>query len=145
MPNTRPFTGNIARPAFAVYKEPAVYSDLYYNKRSTNMYCLQNACHFNKPLGTEKNLLLFKNYVVNRKSGNSINTYQLYINLLTKLNLKDVPVIASIPEGISPVEINASAIPYYSYNVDPNGVLFGNSPCGLLNYVNFMECNFPKL
>ena len=145
MPHSRPFIGNIARPAFAVYKEPAVYSDLYYTKRANNLYCLQNACHFNKPLGTEKNFLLFKNYVINRKTANSINTYQLYINLLTKLNLKDVPVIASISDGKSPVEINAANIPYYTYNVDPEGALFGNTPCGLLNYVNFMECNYPKL
>ena len=75
-------------------------------------------------------------YINNKKTKlylhhNTFNKTNLNRNLVTKLNLSNVTVIESIP----PSE------PYLAYNIDPDGELFGNSVCGLNNYVNYLEYN----
>ena len=74
------------------------------------------------------------------KSSLFINKQNLNINLITKLDLNSVPVISNKITGESPSTIDASAsvIPYLNYNIDPSGVLFGNSPCGIYNFEHFL-------
>ena len=37
-----------------------------------------------------------------------------------------------------PTTISTDAVPYLDYNIDPCGNLFGNTICGINNYVNYM-------
>ena len=87
------------------------------------------------------------NYISDRIPTYEFNKTNLNVNLITKLDLKDVRVIENNLTGQTPtpVIINpSSGVPYYSnYNIDPDGVLFGNTICGINNYENFMVYNPP--
>jgi len=56
--------------------------------------------------------------------------------LITKLNLMDVNVV-------QPVDMSMNSIPYLYYNIDPSGQLFGNTVCGINNFLNYLEYNPP--
>jgi hypothetical protein len=70
----------------------------------------------------------------------SFNKANLYVNLVTRLNLEDACVIKTY-DGTCPTDISLNTIPYLTYNIDPSGSLFGNSTCGLNNYTNYLECS----
>ena len=57
--------------------------------------------------------------------------------------MEGVPVIADFSGNVVPSTITQSAIPFLDYNIDPSGVLFGNTICGANNYVSFMVYNLP--
>jgi len=73
-------------------------------------------------------------------------TTNLISNLYTKENLKGVCVVQntlnnSCSHNIPAIDATTSKTNplYYNYVIDPNGELFGSTPCGLNNYVNFMK------
>ena len=74
---------------------------------------------------------------------NYFNKANLYVNLISKLDLEDVHVIADFSGNVIPSTITQSAIPFLDYNIDPSGVLFGNTICGVNNFVSFMVYNSP--
>jgi len=76
--------------------------------------------------------------------GNIINPYDLYVNLISKLDLSGVSVIQSNENFSSPTSINTSSVPFIDYTIDPSGELFGNTVCGINNYVEYMVYNPPK-
>ena len=137
------FKSNSGIKAFGVFSESLDAGEYVYNKKARTTYCVANNCIPSVKVGSESNLLLFKrsNRLRLYPCKNAINKANLNINLITKLNLIDVPVIANVPENISPTPIISTAIPYLDYNIDPSGNLFGNSICGINNYVSYMEYN----
>jgi hypothetical protein len=66
----------------------------------------------------------------------------LYYNLYTKLDLSDLsgntPFIFDLSYNTFPALINNTDTPYLEYNIDPSGVLFGNTTCGINNYLNYV-------
>jgi hypothetical protein len=73
-------------------------------------------------------------------------TTNLISNLYTKENLKGVCVVQntlnnSCSPNIHVIDATTSKTNplYYNYVIDPKGQLFGSTPCGLNNYVNFMK------
>jgi hypothetical protein len=42
------------------------------------------------------------------------------------------------PNNDEPVIINSTTVFYKQYAIDPLGQLFGNTPCGILNYTKYM-------
>jgi hypothetical protein len=137
---SRPFYGNSGKKSFGVFEEPLTQGDFIYNKKAKSTYCFANNC---TPNLTEGNYLLYKrsNVLNNFPCKNVINKQNLYINLITKLNLKYVPVIADFSGNIVPTTITPTATPYFKYNIDPSGNLFGNSICGINNYIRYMQYN----
>ena len=133
------FKTNSGKKAFGVFAEPLSEGDYIYNKKARATYCFANNC---TPNLTEGNYLLYKrsNTLNNFPCRNTINKQNLYINLITKLNLKYVPVIADLSNN-SPTTITPTTIPYLLYNIDPSGNLFGNSICGINNYIRYMQYN----
>lgn len=79
-------------------------------------------------------------YTGNRDTTQS-NKNALVSGLITKVDLTDVSVISNLSTNVSPTSINSAAIPYLNYNIDPNGSLFGKSPCGLSNFTNYKVPN----
>ena len=69
------------------------------------------------------------------------NKNALVSGLNTKLDLIDVSVISNLTTNVSPTSISNTAIPYLTYNIDPNGSLFGNTPCGQSNFTNYKVPN----
>lgn len=134
------FKSNSGKKTFGVFIEPLAAGEYIYNKKAKATYCNANNCPINS---SESNLLLYKraNNINNFPCKNIINKANLNINLITKLNLKDVPVIADFSGNVVPTTISTGVIPYLRYNIDPSGDLFGNSICGINNYVRYMQYN----
>lgn len=65
----------------------------------------------------------------------------LVSGLYTKLDLKDVSVISNSSNNVSPTSITLTSIPFLDYNIDPQGQLFGNTICGLNNFINYKVGN----
>lgn len=77
----------------------------------------QGGCTAGDYLARKKNHLLRK-----PRAPLLFNTTQLYVNLYTGLDLEGVVCVRQQPSTTI---------------IDPNGTLFGNTPCGLSNYQEF--------
>ena len=133
------------RPTFEVYKEPINAGEYIQNKKALTTFCKANSCKPSKGVGTQSNLLLrnTSNYL-NYYSLGDIDTTNLYINLVTTLDLSGVPVIQlNKPDFNVPTDISATVPVYTEYLIDPCGNLFGNTTCGVNNYENYLVYNAP--
>jgi hypothetical protein len=140
----RPFKTYPGRPTFEVYNEPLDAGEYIKNKKAIATFCGANVCKPSRAVGTQSNLLLLNkaNYLNYYTSG-EIDRTNLYINLLTKLDLTDVPVIQNnaTPPFVTPTDISNNAFTYSQYLIDPCGNLFGNTNCGVNNYENYLVYN----
>ena len=128
-----------AGKAFKSIKEPTTSGTYINNKRAMNNYCGKNNCNkINTNVGSQRNLLLFNS---SRRHANkqTIDNTQLYNNLITNLDLTDIPVIQNYHTGDVPTTITCDSVPFFDYNIDPSSALFGNSVCSINNYVHFMK------
>ena len=134
------FKSNSGVKSFGTFSESQNAGDYIYDKKTRATYCKANVCVRSRKIGSESNYLLFKR--ANKLSVypclNSINKANLNINLITKLDLTDVPVIQEFSTNDVPSTITTDAIPFLDYNIDPCGNLFGNTICGINNFVNYM-------
>lgn len=143
---SRPFSNYSGKKAFAQVNEPMEASSYIQLKKTKYSFCKPNICHPNKNIGSQSKLLLLR--TANTLAFNpciNFDKNQLYTNLYTKLDLTDlsgnIPVISDLSGNDFPVAINRSVTPYLTYNIDPSGVLFGNSICGINNYLNYVVYN----
>ena len=141
----RQFSLFTANSTFARVNNPFNAGDYILNKKTKYTFCSPNLCYSKKSVNT------YEKYYILRRA-NSIAYYpcldfnrtQLYSNLYTKLDLTDLsnnntPVIYDMSNNTFPSIINPTNItPYVTYNIDPSGNLFGNNPCGLNNYLNYV-------
>jgi len=140
---SRPFAKNSAKSAFAQFKSASYSSDYISNKKIKNSFCNVD-CRPNKHLYSQSNYLLAKNAnSLLLHPCDHINKTQLYINLITKMNLSnDIPIVEDLNTKTYPVLIDETVIrPYLKYNIDPSGNLFGNSVCGIYNFENYIISN----
>ena len=139
------FKSSSGKNAFGVFSEPMDASEYIYNKKARATYCVANNCVPSVKVGSESNLLLFKrsNKLLFYQYDN-INKSNLNINLITKLDLEGVPVIEDLSGNVVPSTIDINCVPYLRYNIDPSGNLFGNTICGINNFVNYMVYNPPN-
>ncbi len=146
---SRPYAKYTAKTTFAQLKEPLYASDYIANKKMKNLFCKPNYCRINTNVNSEGNHLLIKKS--NQQKNNPcdyIDHTQLYINLITKLDLTDVnPIISDLSGNTYPVIIDTNTEfvePYLTYNIDPSGNLFGNTLCGIDNFQNYIVYNPPS-
>ena len=135
------FKSNSGTRAFGVFSESQNAGDYIFNKKARATYCVANRCVPRVKVGSQSNLLLFNrsNTLSVYPCKNKINNANLYINLLTKLDLSgNIPVIEGLSGNTVPTTISTDAVPYLDYHIDPCGNLFGNTICGINNYVNYM-------
>lgn len=139
---SRPFSNYSAKPTFAQVNESNNASSYTQFKKTKYSFCKPNICHPNKNIGSQGDLLLLR--AANSLLFNPCNfdKNELYINLYTKLDLSDLsdntPIISDLASSNFPVTISTTVTPYLTYNIDPSGVLFGNTTCGINNYLNFL-------
>ena len=66
-----------------------------------------------------------------------------YLQICTKLDLSDLsgntPIISDLSGNTFPVTIDTSVTPFLKYNIDPNGVLFGNTLCTINDFLNYVS------
>ena len=138
--------GSSGKKAFGVFSEPQDAGGYIFNKKARATYCVANKCVPSVKVGSQSNLLLFNrsNKLSIYPCKNVFNRANLYINLLTKLDLSgNIPVIENFSGNTIPSTITTDAIPYLDYNIDPCGNLFGDTVCGINNFVNYMVYNKP--
>jgi hypothetical protein len=133
-----------ARSAFGVNNAVQNAGDFILQKKAKRSYCKAS-----NNVKTQSDLLLLRksNYLKNKCQLYSFNKSNLNVNLFTKMNLQDVSVITNTETGVSPtpIDIPCDIPPYISYTIDPSGVLFGNTLCGINNYQNFIVYNPPYI
>lgn len=117
----RPFSNSSsANKAFGVFLESKDAGDYIRKKKLKTAYKVFDCCPYQ--------------YAINK--GN------LNINLISKLDLANVPVIQNFSTGDVPTTISTSSVPFMDYNIDPSGNLFGNTTCGINNFEKYLvyEC-----
>jgi hypothetical protein len=139
---SRPFSNYSAKPTFSQVNEPLDAGEYVKNKKTKYSFCNPNICHPNKNIYSQSNLLFLRQAnTLAFYPCNNFDKTQLYSNLYTKLDLSDLsentPVISDL-SGNFPVDIKTDVTPYLTYNIDPSGNLFGNTPCGIDNYLNYL-------
>jgi hypothetical protein len=134
---SRPFNQRSTRP-FGEFNEPDDAGNYILNKKAKATFCGANVCTPSVTVNTQGNLILLKksNLLKYYNSTNSFNKANLNINLLTRLNMQNVNTVQQIN--------NLPFVPYLNYIIDPQGELFGNTPCGSQNYVSYMVYNPPN-
>jgi len=111
-----------ASPTFQSNKEPQDAGDYILNKANTVTFC-NSTCPTSRLIGsTYQNFYNFRTFTLLKKQAPlpTFNKTDLNINLFTKMDLEGVTVIND--KGI----------------IDPSGVLFGNTECGINNFENFL-------
>jgi len=141
---SRPFTNiSSANRAFGGFKEPKDAGNYIYNKKARATYCVANKCAPSIKVDSQSHRLLFNksNQLSLYPCANGINTANLNINLVTRLNLSGVSVIQDASSGAVPSTITLDSIPFLDYVIDPSGELFGNSVCGINNFIQLLTPN----
>ena len=129
-----------AKPAFGTVR-PLLYSDDYLTIK-------KQAALFANPVNknNKNGALNYETYYLsryNRLLRSQVNPANLIYNLYSVENLKDVTSVGTNPYGTPATTIDPASKPFYKfYRIDPNGELFGNSQCGELNFVHYMQPNF---
>ena len=138
------FKTNNGYRTFGQFNEPDDAGNYIYKKKAKTVFCNPNLCKPSITVNTQENLRLLKtsNFLKYYSCSNSFNKANLNINLITVLDLSGVPVIQQQePPFACPTPINILSVPYINYTIDPSGNLFGNTTCGLNNYVRYMLYN----
>lgn len=131
------------RQAFGQYKTQDS-GDYILNKKANLISCNSKTCLPKTPTKNQSNYLLLTkaNYIkyanVTNPAGSNKNN--LISGLTTTIDLLNVPVIQDT-SGVSPTTISTSVIPYLTYVIDPSGVMFGDSICGLSDINDFRVPN----
>jgi hypothetical protein len=138
----RPFTSAPGKPAFGTFYESQNAGNYIENKRKRAMYCNPTLCSTTKSQG-ELLTLRYANYQAIGGCYNSFNKANLAVNLITKLDAPGICIIKTKVPDKCPANIKVGTS-IYNYTIDPNGVLFGDSPCGLTNYTKYFVYERPK-
>ena len=142
---SRPFAKNNGKSTFAQFKEPINASQYTLIKKTKYSFCKPDYCHPNKNLYSQSNYMLLKQANNLATNACDINHTQLYMNLITKLDLSENTIVATdLSGGSYPVKIDTTVEPYLKYNIDPSGNLFGNTVCGINNFENYIVYNPPS-
>lgn len=145
-----------AKPTFGTLRSNTFQSDYITNKKSRLAYCnTSNKCNNNSVSYNQMNLLnngrrLSYNYLA--KNGLvPFNKSNLVAGLYSKMDLEKVCTLingfpcnninTSCSACSTAVSINTtSTVPLnWTNTIDPVGALFGNTPCGILNFTDYMK------
>ena len=132
--------------AFGGFNKQMDAGEYVHKKKAKSVCCFLNKCNPSMKVGSQSEKLLLEQSIKAciRPCVNYIDKTDLYVNLISKLDLKDVPVILDVSGSVCPTSINQETLPYVQYNIDPSGNLFGNTVCGINNYVNYMVYTSPE-
>jgi len=139
------FTPIPAKSAFGSYQPIQYANDVTEGKSIISQFCPFNTktCNTNYQLNNSGDLLAFKKYYrYKNKFYKPYNTSNLNVNLYTKLDLRNVNVLQANYPIQTPTSIDPSINFIENYSIDPNGELFGNTNCGINNFVKFQSPNY---
>lgn len=128
-----------AKPTFAANFDSISAGNYIKRKTARTIVCNSFDCNLSARGLTQGQFLILKQtrYLTGKKPYVNLS---LNSNLFTKMNLEQICVIKSLASNTCPnTKVNPSLDFYNNYVIDPNGSLFGNSPCGIDNYLNYRE------
>lgn len=141
------FNNFSARAAFGTNKESNEAGDYILRKKARATFCKSSTCppRYNFNTQGDLNLLRTAKYLDTINYNLPFNKNNLNVNLVTKLDLTGVCVIQDASGNVCPTNIIYDQIPYFytRYVIDPNGKLFGNTQCGINNFLNYLVYNPP--
>ena len=142
---SRPFKPYMGKNTFGVLKESQNAGEYTLKKRASYSFCPPNVCVPSRTVATQGNRLLLRdsNRIYFSACRNPYSIANLNINLVTQLDLSDVPIIQQNNPYTIPAELDVSAVPYLAYTIDPSGNLFGNTICGTNNFQNYLQFTVP--
>lgn len=145
-----------AKPTFGTLRQNTFQSDYITNKKSRLAYCnAPDKCAKNSSSYNEMNLLnngrrLSYKYLANNRLI-PFNKYNLIAGLYSKMDLENVCTLingfpcnnidtscAACKNAVS-IDTSSTVPLNWTNTVDPVGALFGNTPCGIENFTNYMN------
>lgn len=133
-----------AKPAFGTNIESDDAGNYIKNKTAKASFCNALKCPQTTIGISQSNYLQLKQarYLGNFRCSPKYGNINLNSNLYTTMNLENVCVINSLATNTCPdTKINPSNVFYTTYQIDPYGLLFGNSQCGINNYLQYRQNN----
>lgn len=140
------FTVGSAKAAFGNFGIPQNARNYILNKNIKNSFCNNNLCVNRPKFSSQSQMIAWRNSnnLIKKDIATSFDKTNLNINLITKLDLKDVCVIKNNVTNQCPTTIVDDNLLYTKYEIDPNGKLFGNNRCDINNFTNYLVYNRPK-
>jgi hypothetical protein len=135
-----------AKATFQSNKESNDAGSYIQNKTVSTTFC-KAKCPDKLRISTNyQNLYAFRTARLIKKNicRPTFNNNDLNINLFTKMDLTNVCTVSKNTTGCTS-SIKPSDTFYLTYTIDPSGVLFGNTECGISNFENFLVPNPPPL
>ena len=129
-----------AKPCFGANRESVDAGNYIQKKKARATYCNSNVC-IKKNTGTYENYNLLRGAQQLDKCSLPFDKYDLNRNLFTELNTSGLCVLRDASNNACATRIDPSLNIYDSYIIDPSGDLFGNTVCGINNFVNLMGKN----
>ena len=123
---------------FGANRESVDAGNYIQKKKARATYCNSNVC-IKKNTGTYENYNLLRGAQQLDKCSLPFDKYDLNRNLFTQLDTSGLCVLRDASNNACATTIDPSLNIYDSYIIDPSGDLFGNSFCGINNFVNLMD------
>lgn len=134
-------TTTTGKQTFGQFSSSQTAGDYISTKKAKSTYCNSKICFPKTPTSNQSDYLLLKNAnYIRYSTTQGENKNNLVSGLTTTIDLLHVPVIQNTA-GVSPATISTSSIAYLTYAIDPSGVMFGNTICGLNDINNFRIIN----
>jgi hypothetical protein len=120
-----------------IYSSKKVCCDETCKKKSGQPSDKNNSNSYDFLMSIRHGYMLDKNEIDNVPPFNQMD---LVSGLYSTVDLLDVPTVCSIVDELNDkIGVNTYCVPFYQYyRVDPDGELFGNTPCSINNYLNFV-------
>lgn len=114
------------------------------NKTAKATFCNSLKCPQTIKVKNQSELLMIRQarYLGNLRCQKPYDNLSLNSNLFSTMNLKPVCVINKLDTNTCPdTKVDPTVDFFTNYIIDPNGSLFGQSECGINNYLNYREYN----
>ena len=131
-----------AKPAFGEKMESDDAGNYIQNKSARASFCNALKCPQKVNGISQSNYLQLKQarYLGNFRCKPQYGNLDLISNLYTTMNLENVCVINSLATNTCPnTKVNPSNNFIINYQIDPNGSLFGNTQCGINNFLQYRQ------
>ena len=126
-----------AKPTFGTIQPLLYSSDYLLQKKAQTLFATKQ---YKNPIPvTYENMYL---YFPKFLPFPHLNRGNLIYGLYSKENLLGVTTVGMLQTTEEATSINPNSVPFYDYyTIDPKGQLFGNSQCGINNFVYYAEPN----
>ena len=139
----KPFSSSFrnGKSAFKLNQEPSDASEYIQQQKVSSMYCNSSLNCEDKIVAKNYNdLYLFEKAKkqASKSNGFAFSKQNLNMGLFTQMDLTNVNTLKRNNPSVSPTTVDPNVPIILYYTVDPSGQLFGSSPCGTYNFLNYI-------